>query len=173
MNSISRRVGKLEAATLCDGEDLSAFACDDLAIQLLDLRLALRDAPDPDDEHGIEVKEHHERSLAGIRRLAALRTHPDYQAALAVLAAEFPGFVPAVTGQGDPQGRCELCDLGRPGLFERRTAYLARPDIQALIGEGARQSLNLDPWEVNSVGNLITRSLWRQEVRDREARGWR
>lgn len=119
------------------------------------------------------MEKHHEERLAGIRKLAALRTHPDYQAALTVLAAEFPGFVPAVTGSGDPSGRCELCDLGRPGLFERRTTYLARPDIQALIEEGFKQPLKLERWELDFVGSTIMRGSWRQELRDKQARGWR
>lgn len=178
MNSITRRVQRLEAI-VPDGEDFSALAYDDLVIQSLDIQLALRATPEKAQEHRVWLEEppwmekQHEESLAGIRKLAALRTHPDYQAALTVLAAEFPGFVPAVTGRGNPNGSCELRDLGRPGLFERRATYLARPDIQALIEEGLKQPLKLERWDLDSVGTTIMRGSWRQELREKQARGWR
>jgi len=57
-------------------------------------------------------------------------------------------------------GGIEVRDLANPGLFERRTAYLARPNVRELIEAGSRHPVELTCYDRDIVGSAITGGLW-------------
>jgi hypothetical protein len=120
------------------------------------------------EQYHAEFQEGYEQVKAGIRHQASLRNHPAHVAALAALHAEVPGFMPAVAGMGRfVDGSIEVVDLDNPGLFERRTAYLARPSVHELIEGGSRHPVELTYYNRDTVGSAIIGGLWRTTARAR------
>ena len=165
--SVARRVCRLQREVPAP-YDFESWAFDDLSLHILDTTPGLLAGGFPEQYHA-EFQEGYEQVKAGIRHQARLRNHPAYAAALAVLHAEVPGFVPAVAGMGRAvDGATEMMDLDNPGLFERRTAYLARPNVRELIEDGSRHSVALTCYDRDTVGSAIIGGLWRKPARARQ-----
>lgn len=164
--SVARRVCRLEREVPAT-YDFESWAYEDLSLHILDTTPGLLAGGFP-EEYNAEFQEGYEQVKAGIRHQASLRNHPAYGAALAVLHAEVPGFVPAVAGMGRAvDGSIEVMDLNKPGLFERRTAYLARPNVRELIEDGSRHPVELTCYDRDIVGSAIIGGLWRKRARAR------
>lgn len=147
--------------------DFESWAYDDLSLPILDTTPGLLAGGFPEEYHA-EFQEGYERVKAGIRYQASLRNHPAYRAARAVLYAEVPGFVPAVVGMGRAvDGSMGVIDLDNPSLFERRTAYLARPNVRELIEDASRHPVELTYHDRDFVGSTILGGLWRKPPRAR------
>ncbi len=96
--SVARRLVRLEREVPAT-YDFEIWAYDDLSLHILDTTPGLLAGGFPEGYHA-EFQEDYEQVKAGIRHHARLRNHPACGAALAVLHAEVPGFVPAVPAWG-------------------------------------------------------------------------
>ena len=144
--AIARRLDKLESALLPPaGADALRLLSDDeleIAIMVLSRRAGSDPSFSPAEQQDAA------RRVAGIessiRHMAAAQREPAYAARLAILMAAHPGFVPAVCcgyqhgAEPIHTGWEEQTDLRMPRIMERRAALRTRPDIAALIAEGAR-----------------------------------
>jgi hypothetical protein len=164
--SVARRMGRLEREVPAP-YDFESWAFDDRSLHILDTTPGLLAGGFPEQYHA-EFQDGYEQVKAGIRHQARLRNHPAYAEALAALHAEVPGFVPAVAGMGRAvDGSIEVMGLDHPGLFKRRTAYLARPSVRELIEDGSRHPVELAHHNRDTVGSAIIGGLWRTTARAR------